>query len=342
MSLVTVVVAIFNGERYVGAQIESVLSQTHMPHEVIVSDNGSSDRSIEVVRAAFARRPVDARNVRLTVLHAPEDVRGVAANVAFALGHVSTPLFSLADQDDVWLPERLERSIAAMGDNVLVGTDAFIVDATLRWAGRTVFGEILDGAGERVLVCRKPFEALLRGNFMPGMTMTGRTEFAQSALPAPDRWIHDYWLAIAAAAVGRLAVLDEPLVLYRQHSANQLGLGSTGLGHWLTGYVRKLGARLRRQRSLLEYVEAHDWSSNEVQQMLDASVSGAADRCLWHEKLRFERSRRELSGSRAHTALAVAMRVRSYRRHLRDWRRIALSDGLARQAGPPATWDQLG
>ena len=207
---VSVVMPVYNGERYIGRAVTSVLASDFRDIELVVLDDGSEDASADVARRAAAG------DERLRIVTLPH--RGVAATRNSGLSEARAPLVANADADDVMLPDRLRRQVAyldAHPECVVVSARSLIVDGEgrpLRIAGRWFSHEDVDcwllnghgGAlgGESAMFRREAAQRV--GGYAPHLQTTGED--------------HDLWLRMAE--VGRVAVLPEVLTLYRVHGAN--------------------------------------------------------------------------------------------------------------------------
>lgn len=220
----SVAMCTYNGERYLREQLDSIAAQTRPPDELVVCDDRSTDRTPDIVRdfASSARFPV-----RLFV---NAENLGSTKNFERAIALCEGDLIALSDQDDVWLPEklaRLEGALAASPRAGLVFTDAEVVDDRLAPLGFTLWRRINFSEEEKEGIRRgRAFDVLVGHNVVTGATMAFRAALRPLVLPIPTdgRLIHDAWIALLAAAVGEgLVFVEEPLVKYRQHEAQQLG-----------------------------------------------------------------------------------------------------------------------
>lgn len=216
--LVAILLSTFEGERFLVPQLHSLLSQTHRDWVLYWRDDGSADGTRQVMRA-FLNRIGPERAVVLE-----ENIRVGATESymrllrrAYADG---TPVLAFADQDDVWLPEKLSRGIAALTavpDEVpaLYFARQVLVDASLRRIALSYS------------VRRPPgFPTCLTQNLATGCTvLMNREAMALMAeRPAPLGSLHDWWSYIVVSAHGgRLIADNEPTVLYRQHDSNTVG-----------------------------------------------------------------------------------------------------------------------
>jgi len=217
---VSVALASRNGQRFIEQQLTSILTQTRPPAEIVLSDDDSSDDTVEVARRAVGSA------MPLTVL-VNQPPLGVTGNFERAVSHCTGDLVALSDQDDWWPTDRLAIMVAefeARPDLLLLHTDARLVDAAGAPLGTSLFGALRVTDQERALEhSGSAFSALLRRNLVTGATTVFRRSLLERALPFPRGWVHDEWLGIIAAATGSVDFLDQALLDYRQHGANQIG-----------------------------------------------------------------------------------------------------------------------
>ncbi|WP_285413507.1 glycosyltransferase family 2 protein [Variovorax sp. efr-133-TYG-130] len=247
-----------NGARYLPAQIRSICTQEPLPREIIVSDDGSSDDTLAVVRDTIALCGVADRIALRVFSNTPP--LGVTRNFEQAVRACSHELIVLCDQDDVWHPGRLARMAAqfeARPDLLLLHTDARLVDAELQPLGSTLFHALEVQPAELEAISRgDAFSVLLRRNLVTGATTMFRRTLLDAALPFAPEWVHDEWLAAIAAATGRMDVLPEPTIDYRQHASNQIGARRLTLSEKIAKAFAERGdkhvARLHRADALLQ------------------------------------------------------------------------------------------
>ena len=220
----------YNGAAYLEAQLASIHAQTLQPNRVILRDDGSSDGT-----AALIAHLQERYGAWLQVLSADGNL-GCTANVNRLLEATSAPYVALADQDDLWLPQKLEQALALMQQlEALNGADTpLLVHSDL---------ELVDGQaqplGSRYLQRQRlnphrtdPVDLALT-NVVTGCTALLNRALLQKALPIPaEALMHDWWLALVASAFGQIALVEEPGVLYRQHGSNVLGAQGLGLAYW--------------------------------------------------------------------------------------------------------------
>ena len=199
---ISVCMATFNGAHFLVPQIESILAQLREGDEFLVSDDGSTDETCQILaRYSGALRLVDSGRVG-----------GVVLNFSRVLERSSKALVVLADQDDFWLPGRLQSIRSALLNTDLVLTNAYIANKHLERTGSTLFGELDAGTG---------FWRNARRNAFVGCCLGFRRSLLSMALPFPAMtpW-HDWLLGLLASARGRVVLMTTPMLLYRRHESN--------------------------------------------------------------------------------------------------------------------------
>ncbi|MCX6063074.1 MAG: glycosyltransferase family 2 protein [Caldiserica bacterium] len=221
---VSVALCTFNGALYLREQLDSLLGQTSLPTELVLSDDGSSDASVSIVTEF-------ARSVGMRLVVAPTHARlGVVQNFNLALSLCSRQYVALSDQDDVWLPDKLTTELAAMHEGearygtscpLLVHSDLTVVSADLR----PISSSFMRTEGLRNPSPDDALTILLTQNFVTGCTMLVNRPLLECALPIPrEAVIHDWWLALIAASCGHVLYVDQPTIMYRQHDSNAIGV----------------------------------------------------------------------------------------------------------------------
>lgn len=242
---ISVALCTFNGERFVAEQLASIFRQTQPPREIVLADDGSTDSTIAIVRSVAMRE--DPRGlVELRVLP-PGSRLGVTANFERAVRACSYELIALSDQDDSWHPDRLERvrrEFAFRENLTLLHSDARLVDERGRSLGMSLLEALEVSAKELEQIANgDAYSTFLRRNVATGATMTFRRSLLEVALPFPSSWLHDEWLAIMAAAIGRVDLLPDALIDYRQHGSNQVGVSAPTLHGKIARVLQPRGDR---------------------------------------------------------------------------------------------------
>lgn len=199
--MISVCLACYNGGKFIAEQVKSILASARVS-ELLVSDDGSTDDTAQVL-AAIA-------DPRMKLLRGPG--RGAAANFEFLLGQASGQVIFLSDQDDVWLPGKVDAMLRALERADLVVCDCAVVDSQLAVIAPSFFKA--RGSGPGLL------KNLWRNSFL-GCCMAFRREILAYVLPFPARVpMHDWWIGLMASRKARVLFLDEILTLYRRHGGN--------------------------------------------------------------------------------------------------------------------------
>ncbi len=253
---ISVALCTHNGAKFLGDQLRSIGAQTLAPAEIVISDDASQDDSVAIARHAMAQLAGDdAAPIVLRVIENASPL-GVARNFQQAALACERDLIALSDQDDLWRPERLAAMNAEFErrpDLLLLHSDARLIDAAGADLGLSLFESLEVKRAELAEIHRgAAFDALLRRNLATGATIMFRRALLRYAAPFPLQWVHDEWLAIIAAAVGRIDVLEQPLIDYRQHAANQIGARRESLLDKIRKVAEPRGAKYRERAAKAE------------------------------------------------------------------------------------------
>ena len=242
----SVAMCTYNGERYLGEQLQSIVAQVRLPDELVICDDRSSDKTVTIIREFAANSPFPIR------LFENSETFGTTKNFERALSLCRHDVIFLCDQDDSWHPEKLQTIERAFLEHPEVGvvfSDADIVDRDLKPTGCSVWKSVDFSNRLRYMVdAGRAFEALLTFNFVTGATMAFRKEFCSLIIPIPDLWVHDAWIAILLSAVADVIRVDRALIKYRQHSLQQLGARRGGIAtHISTAQASNTQAEYKRR-----------------------------------------------------------------------------------------------
>lgn len=283
----------YNGAEFVAEQLESILRQSRPLQELVVADDASSDDTLERVREIVRRHRedlgADFDYIELTRDPATRSAPfGVAGNFERALRAATGEVIALSDQDDRWRHDRLEILVGLLERRPEVGlvhSDAALVDAAGEPLGLSLFEAL--GVTRREfagIASGRSFEVLLRRNLVTGATTVVRRAVVERALPIPAGWIHDEWLAIVAAALGRTAVVRESLIDYRQHGRNQIGASKLT---WRRRISKLREPREERNEHLLVRAESLVHRIDELAPEISAKRRTFAVLKLDHERMRY-------------------------------------------------------
>jgi glycosyltransferase involved in cell wall biosynthesis len=246
---VSVLMPAHNYERYVAEALESALGQDYPAEdfEIVVVDDGSTDRTAEIIAELADANP---GRIRLTRQQNSGQIKAVGRARAEARGE----LLAFLDADDVWLPTKLRRQVELLDAHpevALVFCDMNTIDATGKILSHTLYqpGEFDPN---------RVYARVLRTNVVYNSSLIIRAEVFRDAPDTVVDW--DWWLTLCAHDVGEYAYIETPLAFYRQHGANML-LGATG--------AKLLGLRRRQLRFQLWAFRNLDLSSLTAAELAD-------------------------------------------------------------------------
>jgi len=220
---IDILIATYNGSKHIVQQLESIEKQaTNFTFRVIVADDCSKDDTVRKVREYW--QGIGKEEINVIYLNTGEN-RGVIRNFEFLINQSQAPYLMFSDQDDVWLPEKIELSVGKIREleqryvaqPILVHTDRCVVDQNLEILNASMLSELK--ATEDLSL----HEGLL-ANVAAGCTMAFNRRLAELSIPFPPvTYMHDWWLFLVAKCYGVSYCLKESTLLYRQHGNNVLG-----------------------------------------------------------------------------------------------------------------------
>lgn len=314
---ISVALGTHNGERFIGIQIASILAQTRPVDEIVLSDDASTDRTVEIVELAVAEhREQHGTAPELVILRNDPPLR-VTKNFEQALTHATGDLVALSDQDDLWHPERIERLSANFTDPqvLFVFSNARQVDAAGAYLGHELFEALAMSTRERSLVERgQVFEQFMRRNLATGATSMLRRSLIETAVPFPDSWLHDEWLAVVAAAFDGVRMHDEALTDYRQHGDNQVGMTKIGLNRKFSMFAQP---RTERNKRLFLRAQSLDGRIDSLTSPVNGAGVNGTYREMVHQKYSFEQARQAYPEPRMQRIVPILKQLRTgrYRRY---------------------------
>lgn len=219
---ISIALCTYNGAAYLAEQLASLAQQSHKPFEVVVCDDCSVDDTVKIVN--------DFKNRVGFIVRIYENTEklGVVKNFARAISLCRGDYIAIADQDDYWVPDKIELKLKAMkkAEERYGSTTPILIHSDLK---------VVDGSGDLIaksyrrryqlqFLQKEPLRNLLVQNYVTGCTTLVNQALVEKALPIPKQALmHDWWLAQIAAASGKIVSLDKTLVIYRQHDINVVG-----------------------------------------------------------------------------------------------------------------------
>ena len=317
---ISVALCTYNGARYLYEQLVSFVQQQRQPDELVVCDDGSTDATLEILRE-FARSAPFAVHV-----HCNETNLGVTRNFERAIALCSGDVIATSDQDDVWLPEKLSRMEAVFAANPKVGLvicDAWLVGPDLVPSGQKAWTNLPFGpAMQRRFNRGGGPRQMLHYNLVTGAACAFRAELREILLPIPTCWVHDGWIGIVATAVAPARAIPEPLVLYRQHGTQQIGLPRLTLMRQLSFALHRLDRAEYFQRLADCFEAVHQRLREQRHRLFDSETVELAA-----EKARLARTQQVMRESGRGRRVVLAFRellTGRYHRFDRGFRSFAV------------------
>lgn len=220
---ISVAMCTYNGARFLHDQLASLVVQQRLPDELVVYDDCSQDNTAALLHQFAESAPFPVR------IHLNETNLGSTANFDLAITKCEGDIIALCDQDDVWSPEKLhvfEQRFSESPEISLIFTDASLIDESGQLYRTKLWHTLqFDQRLQEVIKSPAAFEVLCQRQLVTGATMAFRASFKDLVLPIPRDipLIHDGWIALMISLAGRLEPLDQTLIMYRQHEAQQMG-----------------------------------------------------------------------------------------------------------------------
>ena len=241
MKRISVAMISYQGAKYIEEQLDTILATLGDEDEVIVSDDGSTDGTREILVR------YEMKDMRVRMIDGPK--KGVKANVENALRACQGKYIFLADQDDIWMPEKVEKVMATLTDPQvgLVVHDAIVTDGTCQEVVLDSFYS-LKGSGAGVL------KNIWRNTYI-GCCMAFKRELLEEVLPIPGYIeMHDQWIGVINDSLHRgTKFIPDKLIKYRRHGNNASGMSHYGVARMIRNRVCFVWALLCRKMGLQHF-----------------------------------------------------------------------------------------
>jgi len=243
---VNILMATFNGSKYLQEQIDSILQQTYHNWQLIINDDGSIDETLSIIK-----KYIDKYQEKIFFLENNDKKSGVINNFNSLLSSSTENYFMFSDQDDIWLKNKIELTLnkmrileARFGSDIpiLIHTDMKVVDENLNTLSDSFwrYQQLKPEKGLRL-------NRLLVQNITSGNTVMINKSLRDMAIPIPDDAVmHDWWLGLVAVVFGKIGYINIPTVLYRQHSINVVGAKE-----WNTRFILRSIMSLNQKKKAL-------------------------------------------------------------------------------------------
>ena len=260
-SKIDILMTTYNGEKYLKEQIESILNQTYKNINLIISDDCSTDNTRDILKEYQ-----DLENIKI---YYQDKNLGYVANFEFLLKHVESDIYMLSDQDDVWMPNKIEETFKKLEeDNAdLVFTDLEVVNQKLELINKSFNKSMNKEHKIGKTLGTNQFEYLY--NNITGCTIMSKKKWIDEILPIPKGSkyvIHDSWIGLIISLNGKISYLDKPTIKYRQHSENQVGTERESYKYNDFGQVRNLFINVKKDL-FKTYLENQQKFPEELQKL---------------------------------------------------------------------------
>jgi glycosyltransferase involved in cell wall biosynthesis len=217
---IDVLLATYNGEKYLKEQLDSILASSYSNIRLIISDDCSRDDTAQILKEY-------AKNDSRIELYFQEQNLGVVKNIEFLLGKVKNDIYMLADQDDFWKPEKIEKSLEFLESKNLdlVFGDLEVVDENLNTINNSFVNYMK--LNHKIKNSINSYELNYLYSCVTGCTIMSKKSFIDKILPLPSGTkylLHDQWIGLITSFYGKIGFMEDAFIKYRQHNNNQLGI----------------------------------------------------------------------------------------------------------------------
>ena len=250
--MIDILLSTYNGEAFLREQLDSILNQTYKDFKLIIRDDGSTDSTVDIIMDYVRGYP--SKIIYINNGNAGKNNSGnenekghLGFNLSYneLLKYSTSDYIMFSDQDDVWLPKKIEISIERIKElekrfpdkPILVHSDLTVVNKDLETISSSFFKHI------RINPSKNSLNRLIMQNTVTGCAMIINKSLVNIAMPLGEEvFFYDYWFALAAKIFGVIDIINEPLILYRQHGSNVIGAGANNVRKLLkkTGVVKDL------------------------------------------------------------------------------------------------------
>jgi glycosyltransferase involved in cell wall biosynthesis len=268
--MIDILMAVYNGESYISAQIDSIISQSVSNWRLIILDDASKDNTLEILKRYEETHPEQI------IVHQNETNSGSAQeNFYNLLKYIKHNYVMFCDHDDIWEEQKIEKTyrrmleLEAIVENpktpLLVHTDLKVVDKNLEVINPSMFKlQNLDSKATRL-------NQLLVQNIVTGCTvMVNMSLISKMGITPKNSIMHDWWFALIATSFGAISFIEEPTILYRQHSNNQVGAKD------VSSFAYKLGRLINKNETKKNisqtYVQAEEFLSKYKESLYEEQI----------------------------------------------------------------------
>ena len=286
LDVVGIVMAAYNSERFIGEQLDSILSGTYQNIHIYVRDDGSKDATVSVVKEYVKKYPKQIELIE------NKDNGGYVKNFLAGVMEAKEDYIMFCDHDDVWLPDKVKITLEAMKKAerkaeakeipIVVFTDNTIVDGDLKPLGASFYERGNYNFEQMGL------SYMLMENKLIGCTIMINKALKDKITVLPEHArVHDWWVALIASAFGKIVFVNKQTMLYRQHGTNEIGNRN------FVKYVADAVTTLKKQREKLilteqqagDFLKIFDSVLSEEQKKLVGQFANLSKYPFWKRKI---------------------------------------------------------
>ena len=261
--MISILLSTYNGEKYLSEQLDSILQQSYQNFIIYIRDDGSNDNTLNIIMYYVHNFPSKIKLVDDKVKH-----RGAKLSFIWLMSHIESDYYMFCDQDDVWLPNKIELSIDKLSkleniypkSPILVHTEMYVTNSNL---------EIISSSLYRMMKINPKY--VNHFNYMgvcccaPGCSMIFNKRSRDVSINYDNDLsiipMHDWWVAINTARDGYVSYIIEPTMLYRQHGKNVLGATCVDLNYFVNKIknIKQVFISYKRELKWLNLVNYGKW-----------------------------------------------------------------------------------
>jgi len=253
MNKIAILLAVYNGEPYLKAQLDSILNQSYKNWKLYIRDDSSTDNSVQIINE-YVSQFTD----KIQLINDDNGNLGSCNNFFKLIEYAKNfDYYMLADQDDIWYKDKIEVSINKMIEienkigpfkPILLHTDLEVVDEKSEKISQSFWNyQKMD-----IKIGNLPYKLLLQ-NIVTGCTVIFNNQLKEKLHTLPKNVIvHDWWIALVASVFGKVEVIESPTIKYRQHASNVAGAKNVNLKHFINRLMRLNEVKQGLKNSVLQ------------------------------------------------------------------------------------------
>lgn len=256
---VAILLATYNGEKFIEKQLDSLLGQSFQQFKIYIHDDGSNDKTLEIIRSYESQFPG-----KFVIFEEESKHLGAAFSFMWLLNRVEAPYYMFCDQDDIWFPQKIELTLKKMKEieyhypmlPIVIHTDLQVVDDKLNIIYRSMWDSM-----KLIPELLQKFNYLAVCNCCTGCTMLINHKLKSYVFPIPSNIpMHDFWIALMGAKYGIVENLSQTTILYRQHECNTIGVQHITKYYYLNKIVHLFNT-VRQQIKIAKFCSSIGYST---------------------------------------------------------------------------------